>query len=157
MAIKVLVKDFTPELSAGIRFLSAGSLMLAFARFKGFEFLNNAIDILRVSFVGLLLLSGCNGIVTWTMQWVDSGIASIILTLFTIFTTIIEVLAFRKKVMGIYGWIGLFVSFSGVTVLVYFGNSVGSIDLKGAILLVLAAISLAYGAVYSKKSSRQVQ
>ena len=49
------------------------------------------------------------------------------------------------------GWLGLLIGFGGVSLLVFSNSSAGSIDIKGAVVLLTGAFLWAMGSVYSKR------
>ncbi|XZE45373.1 EamA family transporter [Pirellulaceae bacterium SH467] len=77
LAIKVAVETLPPFLMAGARFLVAGAVMamilLALGRLRatGRQWLWNAL-------VGLFMMVGGNGLVSWAEQTIPSGIATLI-------------------------------------------------------------------------------
>ena len=93
-AIKYAVRDFPPYLLVGIRQTAAGLLLLGWAlatgRFRPAVFPPGVLDaaapghpltrryILRQALTGLCTITGGNGFITWGMQHVSSGLASVI-------------------------------------------------------------------------------
>ena len=150
LAIRIGVSAFPPELFAGMRFFVAGSLMLIFARLRGLEFPTNLNSIKNQSIVGLFLLLGGNGLVVWAEQWVHSGIASLLIATIPLFIALIELFIPGRPKIELKGWLGLLIGFSGVVILVLSSSGVGSINVKGAILLLAASFLWAMGSVYSK-------
>jgi drug/metabolite transporter (DMT)-like permease len=59
----------------------------------------------------------------------------------------------KKKTLNTLGWFGLFVGFTGVMLLVISGKEIGSIDIKGGLLLLTACILFASGSIFTKKYS----
>ena len=149
-AIRIGVSAFPPELFAGIRFLIAGALLLLYSRIKGLEFPANLTSVRDQSIVGLFLLFGGNGLVVWAEQWVRSGIASLLLATIPLFMAVIELLLPGRPRIDFKGWLGLLIGFSGVAMLVLSDSGEGSVDIKGAMLLLTAAALWATGSVYSK-------
>lgn len=150
LAIRIGVSAFPPELFAGIRFFTAGTLMLLYARLKGLEYPANLSDIKDQSIVGLFLLLGGNGLVVWAEQWVHSGIAALLVATVPLFMAVIELFIPGRPRMDLKGWLGLLIGFSGVAMLVLSNSGKGSTDIKGAIALLAAALFWATGSVYSK-------
>jgi drug/metabolite transporter (DMT)-like permease len=150
LAIRIGVSAFPPELFAGIRFFIAGSLMLIFARLRGLEFPTDLSSIKNQSIVGLFLLLGGNGLVVWAEQWVHSGIAALLVATSPLFMAVIESFIPGRPRIEFKGWLGLLIGFSGVVILVLSSSGVGSINVKGAILLLAASFLWATGSVYSK-------
>ncbi|MBA1336229.1 MAG: Permease of the drug/metabolite transporter (DMT) superfamily [Firmicutes bacterium] len=150
LAIRIGVQEFPPGLFAGIRFLAAGLIMLTYARLKGHEFPSKASDIRKISIVGLFLLFGGNGMVVWAEQWVHSGIASLLVATGPLFMAILEFLLPNTPKIKTKGWIGLLLGISGVILLVSSNLTAGTINLKGALLMVFATLSWSTGSIYSK-------
>jgi len=150
LAIRIGVSAFPPELFAGIRFLLAGTMMLLYAKFKGLAFPSDLKSIRDQSIVGLFLLLGGNGLVVWAEQWVNSGIASLLVATIPLYMAVIELFVPGRPRIDFKGWLGLIIGFSGVALLVLSGPGEGSTDFRGTVALLLAAFLWAVGSVYSK-------
>jgi len=150
LAMRIGVSEFPPELFAGIRFVTAGLLVLVYTRLKGNKFPDSFKDIRRISTVGLLLILGANGLVIWVEQWVHSGITALILATCPLFMALLELFLPGGSSMWFGGWLGLLIGFGGVSLLVLSTKGSGVIDIPGALILILAAFSWAVGSVYSK-------
>lgn len=151
LAIRIGVSEFPPAIFAGLRFLIAGLLMLGFSIVKGLKLPNKISDVVKVSVVGLFLLLGGNGCVVWAETWVHSGMASLLIATVPLFMAIIELALPGTSKIDFKGWIGLLVGFGGVSLLVFSNSTTGSIDLKGALVLLLGSFLWAIGSVYSKR------
>ncbi len=150
LGIRIGVSGFPPGLFTGIRNLIAGAIVLIYARLKGLEFPRGREEIRRLATVGGFLLCGCQGLVSWAEQWVHSGIASLIMASAPLLVALIEILVLRESTLDIKGCIGLLIGFGGVATLVVSASGIGSVDLVGSLLLLIAATSWAVGSVYSK-------
>jgi len=150
LAIRIGVSEFPPALFAGIRFLLAGSLIIGYAKLKGLEFPRSVVDLKKISFVGLLLLAGGNGLLVWVSQWVHSGTASLFVATMPLYMAILEMLLPNSKRLSLKGWTGLLIGFSGVILLVFANSGTEAIDLKGIILLLCGPLLWAVGSIYSK-------
>lgn len=150
LAIRIGVSDFPPELFAGIRFIIAGALMLLYTGFKGLALPKDINSIRNQAIVGSFLLLGGNGLVVFAEQWVNSGVASLLVATVPLFMALIELFIPGRPKMDFKGWIGLMIGFAGVALLVFSNSHTGSIDIKGAVLLMVASLSWAIGSVYSK-------
>lgn len=151
LGIRIGVSGFPPELFSGIRNLVAGLTVLLYARLKGLEFPKSWHDIRRLATVGAFLLCGCMGLVSWAEQWVHSGVTSLIIASAPLLVALIETLVLRENTLGIKGWTGLLIGFGGVIVLVASATGVGSVDVLGSLLLIMAATSWSVGSVYSNR------
>lgn len=150
LAIRIGVEDMPPMVFAGIRFLIAGTLMLGYAYLKGMTIPKKPKDILKVSVVGLFLLLGGNGCVVLAETWVSSGMASLLISTVPLFMLIIEFVSGINRRVSFKTLLGLLIGFGGVAALVYTNSNVGSLDIMGALVLLLGAFSWACGSVFSK-------
>ena len=152
LAIRIGVSDFPPALFAGIRFLVAGVLMVLFAKAKGYTFPNGFNDYKQIAIVGLLLLLGGNGLVVFASKWVDSGISSLIIATVPLFMALLEAVVLKNSTLCTKGWLGLIAGFGGVMLLIFSNFDTGAINLKGAAILLLAAICWSLGSIFSKNT-----
>jgi len=150
LAIRIGVGEFPPTLFAGIRFLIAGSLMLAFSLYKGLRLPVNSSEVMKISIVGLFLLLGGNGCVVWAETRIHSGMASLIVATVPLFMALIELTLPNRPKLNLKGWIGLLIGFGGVALLVFSNSTKASVDVIGILLLLIGAFSWAIGSVYSK-------
>lgn len=146
LAIRVSIIDFPPFTMAGMRFLSAGSLLYFFLRARGAP----TPDLRQwggAALVGGFLLVIGNGGVVFAEQWVDSGLTALVIASVPIWAALFG---------GLWGvwparmeWAGLAVGFAGVLLL----NLEGGLRANpvGAAALLLAAASWAFGSVWSRR------
>ena len=150
LAIRIGVGEFPPTLFAGIRFLIAGTLMLAFSVYKGLKLPANFSEVMKISIVGLFLLLGGNGCVVWAETRIHSGTASLLVATVPLFMALIELTLPNRPKLNLKGWIGLLIGFGGVALLVFSNSTNASADVIGVVLLLIGAFSWAIGSVYSK-------
>lgn len=151
LALRIAVRHYPPELFAGIRFLISGVIVLGIALAARNVLPKGWRDWSSLGVSGILMLTGGHGLVIWALQWVHSGITSLLLATSPLFIAGIDTVLHRLNRLGALGWVGLLVSFAGIALLVPVGNALGSIDAAGAAFLLLASFSFALGSVYSKK------
>lgn len=151
LAMRIAVSEFPPLLFAGIRFLSAGILVLAFALVKKHPFPESWKDVLKSSVPGLFMLMGANGLVMWAEQWVHSGITSLLLSTTPLFVALLETVLFRENKIKVSGWVCLLIGFTGTAMLILSGAGIGSVDIAGGMIVLLAAVFWSLGSIYSKK------
>jgi drug/metabolite transporter (DMT)-like permease len=153
LAIRVGVGVLPPFLFAGLRFLTAGVLLLGIVLALGDRLPRRLVDWRTQAIVGVLLLAGGNAFVVWAEQYTASGIASIFVV------TVALWMAFFDAVIpggaGDLNWrvvAGLGLGFVGTALLV--GASPAEIlhaDLRGPIALTAASASWSLGSVYGKR------
>ncbi len=155
LGIRFAIESIPPFLHAAMRFLVSAALILGWR----FWIAKDEKPTLRqwrdAGIVGLFLILGGNGLVSWAEQTVDSGIAALIVGTTPLWLTLFE--AIRPG--GIRpGWMaisGLVVGFVGIAILINpetLAESAFRIDLWGAGALVMATILWASGSIYSRSA-----
>lgn len=146
LGIRYALESYPPFLLAGIRFLVAGVLLFGFLRLRGTA-APTALQWRNAAVTGVLLLGFGNGLVCFAEQSVSSGVAAV---------AVASVPLFAALFSGMYGqWpsgreaLGLVIGFAGVVVL-NLGSSLSGSRL-GAIVLIVAAGSWAFGSIWSKR------
>ena len=98
LVIRIGVHHMPPAAMAAMRFLIAGFLMLLIVRLTGRPLPSRAVDWRTNIVVGVLLLGVANGLVVWAEQFIESGIASIIVVTATLWMVLFSaVLPWRKS------------------------------------------------------------
>jgi len=151
LMIRFVVETLPPFLSAGLRFVVSGVILLAWRRLSG-----DAVPTLRqwrsAAIVGTLLLLGGNGLVCWAEQTVPSGVAALIIGTVPMFLVIADALRPNGVRPTLRLLAGLLIGFIGIYLLV--GPSVFSdgmpLNMAGVAALLLASLLWAVGSIYSK-------
>jgi len=148
-AIRVGVESFPPLLMAGIRFLTAGVILFSFLLWRGYAF-PTLKQWVAAGTIGILLLAVGNGLVTVAEhQDVPSGIAAVMVATVPLFT-----LCF-SRLWGMQNtaleWAGIALGLVGI-VLLNTGSNLAS-NPTGALLILLASASWAFGSVWSSRLS----
>lgn len=155
LGIRWVVETMPPFLSAGVRHLLAGGVLYAFLRLRG-EAAPDKATWKAAGVVGVLLLFGGNGLVSWAEQLVPSGLTALIIAIIPVEIVLLAWLwpggggkRPRKTVFG-----GLALGAVALAVLV--GPSAllgaGRVDPLGALVLVAATAFWATGSVYQKNN-----
>lgn len=152
LGIRFAIESIPPFLHAAMRFAVAGFLVLGWRFLAGDErpTLKQWRD---AGIVGLFLLLGGNGLVSWAEQTVDSGIAALIVGATPLWLTLFESLRPGGAKPGWQAILGLMVGFGGIFILINpqtLAESAYRIDLLGAGAVVLATILWAIGSIYAK-------
>lgn len=145
-AIRVALVGFPPFLLGAVRFSVAGIALYAWLRWRGMAS-PSRLQWRNAAITGTLLLGVGNGLVCYAEQHVASGLAAVAVAGMPLFAALFA---------GIYGnwpqrmeWFGLTIGLVGVVVLNTGGGMTGSV--LGAIALVVASISWAFGSVWSSR------
>jgi drug/metabolite transporter (DMT)-like permease len=151
LAIRIGVQRVPPALFAGVRFIIAGVLFLAYLRWRGYP-MPKRQELLHMVIVGISLLVMANGLVVWAEQWVPSGLTAVIIATMPFWSAGLESvlpsgerLTFRKV-------LGILIGFAGVIILFApdMGESFDKAYLKGVIVLVFVPFFWSAGSIYSK-------
>jgi len=146
LAIRIGLGGYPPFLMAAIRFLVAGGLLFLVLRWRGVA-MPTMRQWINCGICGTLLLGFGNGLVCYAEQTVASGIAAVAVASMPLFVALFAGL-YRQWPQRL-EWIGLLVGFAGVVVLNFGGDLRGSP--LGALALVAAAASWAFGSVWARR------
>jgi len=151
LAMRVAVVEIPPHLMAGVRFLLAGALLYAWARHRG-DGPPTLEQWRAATIIGAFLLLGGNATVAWAEERVPSGLAAVLIAVAPIWMVGMEWARGgsrpSKRVIA-----GLALGLIGVGLLVSPGDDPKSgVDLVGAVMLILASASWAWGSVISKSA-----
>ena len=146
-AIRIGVESWPPLMMAGVRFFSAGLLLLAFLLLTGHR-LPSLRPPLNAALIGVLLLAVGNGMVTVAEhQNVPSGIAAVVVATVPLFTLCFSHffgIATRKL-----EWFGIAIGLSGIVLLNSGGNLSG--NPWGAGMILIGSLSWAFGSVLGSR------
>jgi len=150
LAIRVLVASVPPLIAGGSRFLVAGAILYAWARWRGAPAPDPRLWSRATLLGGLFFLIG-NGGVSWAETRLPSGLTALLAATSPLFT------GFFESALG--GWrrpplrvvLGIIAGLGGVALLVAPGEFIGGghADLAGAAAITLASIGWAGGSVAS--------
>jgi len=151
LAIAIAVETLPPLLSAGIRFLVAGALVVAWFVVRGQG------DVLRVSraqlagsaLVGTLLLASGNGLVVLAERTVPSGLTALVIASVPLWLQVLRRMSGERIPRATI--IGVAAGFAGVLFLVVPRGLSGQTDVLGLVTLIGATISWAIGTFISPR------
>ncbi|MFL5403106.1 MAG: EamA family transporter [Gemmatimonadales bacterium] len=151
LAMRIAVRDIPPHLMSGARFLVAGMVLYLWTRSRG-DPAPRAKEWGAAAMVGAFLLLGGNATVAWAEQQVPSGLAAVLIAVAPIWMVVFEWARGgprpRKRVVA-----GLLLGLIGVALLVVPNHdSSTQVSVVGAVMLVLASASWAWGSVVSKSA-----
>ncbi|KEY57392.1 drug/metabolite exporter YedA [Serratia sp. DD3] len=148
-AIRVGVEGWPPLMMAGVRFLVAGFLLFVLLLLRGYP-LPTLKQWMAAAVIGILLLAVGNGLVTIAQhQQVPSGIAAVMVATVPLFTLGFSLFwGMRNSRLE---WTGIALGLLGIVLLNTGNNLVG--NPMGALLILLASASWAFGSLLSAKVS----
>ncbi|KJZ61875.1 drug/metabolite exporter YedA [Pseudomonas fluorescens] len=146
LVIRIGVEYWPPLLLAGIRFVIAGTLMYAFLRWRGAPAPTWA-QWKAAGIIGILLLAcGNGGVSVAEHMGVASGVAALAVATVPLFTLLCGYFWGARNTR--LEWAGIVLGLIGIAML-NLGSNLQSSPL-GAMLLIFAAASWAFGSVWSK-------
>lgn len=146
--IHVVVQFMPPLLTAGLRFVIAGLILLVLARGRGLAFPERAAWV-RALPIGLLLFVCGNGFVSIASSHISSGVIAVVCGMMPIWGAVLGPLFGTKATPR--ELLGLIVGFVGVAVLA-FGGALRA-DFLSTVLLLLAPLGWALGSLLVKKAN----
>ncbi|HKB98945.1 MAG TPA: EamA family transporter [Terriglobales bacterium] len=154
LAIRVGVREVPPFLLASMRFFVAGAALFAWMRLKGTPSPSRR-EWMAISFLAVCIFVVDYGLLFWAEQRVPSGIAAVMMATIPVFMALSEILFLRTQRLTLRLALALLVGIGGVSVLVSRSVSLSlgevPIDPRGAVALVIAAISWSIASVVTRK------
>lgn len=150
LGIRFAIETIPPHLMASARFLVAGAILYAWARWRGAA-RPTWSNWRAATLIGGLLCLGGNGAVVWAETRVPSGLTALLVAMVPIWMAVLEGLPRhggrrpRAQVIA-----GLLLGIAGLALLVAPGRLAGRVDLLGAGVLVLGSFSWAFGSLHSR-------
>jgi drug/metabolite transporter (DMT)-like permease len=159
LAIRIAVETIPPMLLTAIRFMIAGVVMLAIARWRGERVMLDRGTLLNLALIGFLMVGVGNLSVVWAEQWVPSGMAALFVATAPFWMAILE--AFRKdgERLDVRGALGMLIGFAGVGLLVTPKRNGSPIDMHfilGAIAIQIGSFAWQLGSVRGKYAIKHV-
>jgi drug/metabolite transporter (DMT)-like permease len=149
LAIRFAIETIPPFLMAGTRYLTAGTLIYGWSRLRGAP-PPTLIQWRSALILGAFLLLVGNGAVVWAEQHVDSGLAALLISTEPLWIVILVWLRTGRKRPDWRVVAGLVLGFVGLMLLVRPGS--GSVNALGALALVMASLSWAWGSIYGQRA-----
>src|SRR5512141_1666631 len=152
LAIRFAVDSIPPFLMAGTRFLISGLILYIGRRVAG-DAAPTPRQWRSAIIVGLLLLLGGNGLVSWAEQHVASGIAALIVASIPLWVALIDALRAHGVKPDWKIILGLWICFGGIVLLVVSSGSQSAaegVTIIGVAGLLLAALLWSLGSIYGR-------
>ena len=146
LAIRIMVEDLPPLLSAGVRFSLAGALLAAFLAIRSGvrRVVVTRRQLAACALVGLLLPAGGNGLVTIGEDMaVPSGLAALLIASVPLWVILLRAAAGDRPRLPTVGGVAL--GFAGLAGLVLVTGVRGDVSLLGVGLILVASMSWSVG------------
>jgi drug/metabolite transporter (DMT)-like permease len=157
LAIRVVVREMPPLLTACFRFLCAGALMGAVAlvvdRRGGWPDKRQWLD---YSLIGILLLSVGNGFVMWAEKTVASGTAALIVATVPVWLLLLDGLRPGGQPWTTRVWIGTIVGLAGVALVARPEAGIGAGHWPAIVGLQVACLAWTIGSLYAQSVPKRL-
>lgn len=151
LAIRFAVETIPPFLQAGLRFFISGVILVTWRRAAGDE-MPTRLQWKSLTIIGVLLLLGGNGMVSFAETRIASGIAALIVGTVPLWLVLIEALRPGGVKPTWRALLGLVIGFGGIYLLIGPTELTGGFqfDAIGTIAVVIAAFLWSVGSIYSR-------
>jgi len=137
---------------SGVRQFSSGVILVSFFLLKGYSLPRWEI-LKKISLQGILLLCIANGLLTWSLEYISSGLAAVIAALVPLFVTLFTLWLSTCAKISKWMIVGMLIGLAGVVTI--FSNYLGEFQNKtfilGVILALLSTLSWSFGTVYTAR------
>ncbi|NID11092.1 EamA family transporter [Fibrivirga algicola] len=158
--IHFMTEQMPPLYMASMRYLVAGSILYAYARFTGTERPNIA-HWKSTSLIGFFLLTVANGALTMALQYIPSGVGALLGGLLPIFLLLLNWVSFGQVRPRKLSLIGVAIGFTGIYLLIKPDRMVGTggadANLIGTALVALGNLSWAIGTLLTPRLNQPNQ
>src|SRR5437773_3975879 len=149
LAIAIAVQTLPPFFYSGVRFTLAGLIIAAWLALRRVDLRISRRELVGAAAVGILMLSGGNGLVNLGERTVPSGVAALIVASIPLWIVVYRMVVGER--VGRDLLFGVFLGLVGVAILVVPGGLNGTIDPAGALMLFGATLSWALGTFLSPR------
>jgi drug/metabolite transporter (DMT)-like permease len=152
LAIQFAVESIPPFFMTGMRCLVAGAILYTARRLAG-DPVPTLAQWRSAAVIGIFLLVGGIGGVSWAEQYVPSGITALIAAAVPLWIVLIEALRPGGDRPTWQTAVAVLIGLTGIAILVSPENTAGKqagINLAGVAVLLLATLSWAIGSLYSR-------
>jgi drug/metabolite transporter (DMT)-like permease len=159
LGIAIALETVPPLLLTGSRFIVAGLIMLAIARFRGETVPRDRKTLANLALIGFLMVGVGNLAVVWAEQWVPSGLAALLVATAPFWMAIIELFRTSGERVSLQSGIGMALGFIGVALLVTprgSGGAFGLYFLLGALAIQVGGICWQLGSAHGKYNLKHV-
>jgi len=157
LAIRIAIEHLSPPMMGGLRFITAGLLMLGFRAARGHSVRVGRRDLLRLAFIGFLLLVSSNVVMAWGETYIATGLAALLVAVTPLWFLILERLTHSSERLSRRGILGIALGVAGVCVLLWPDLSgsghagFGARELFGSVLVLCASMSWATGSILTRR------
>ncbi len=161
LAIRISVESFPPYMMGTLRFTAAGLIMLAVCAAQGKKIGINAADFVKLSVIGILLLSVANVLLGWAELYVPTGLAALIIAVVPLWFLVIDTWLMKGDHLSRRGLVGIALGIAGLVILLWpklvaARAGLGKMQLLAGLTLVGTSGVWAFGSTLSRRWTMSV-
>ncbi len=142
---------------AGVRQFLSGALMVGYFLLRGNK-LPSLPDLKKMAIQGFFLLTLANGLLTWSLEYISSGLGAIIAALVPLAIALFSIWLTKSARITRQMFIGLIAGLAGVVIIFY--DYIGQLNshafMLGVVLALLSVVSWSFGTVYTSGQKTSV-
>jgi drug/metabolite transporter (DMT)-like permease len=138
---------------AGVRQFISGAILVTWFKLMGYSWPDRK-SLMNIGVQAVLLLCISNGLLTWALEYIPSGLAAIIAGLVPLFVALFSILLLRFARFTKLMILGLLIGFGGIAT-IFYEHIAGLVNQKFALgigLSLVATISWSFGTVYASRN-----
>ncbi|MBZ5645736.1 MAG: EamA family transporter [Acidobacteriia bacterium] len=156
LAIRISVESFPPYMMGTLRFTAAGLIMLTVCALQGKKVAIGARDFVKLSVIGILLLSIANVLLGWAELYVPTGLAALIVAVVPLWFLVIDTWVMKGDHLSRRGLVGIALGIAGLVVLLWpklvaARAGLGKMQLLAGLTLVCTSGVWALGSTLSRR------
>ncbi|MEO8763507.1 MAG: EamA family transporter [Ginsengibacter sp.] len=157
VASKIGSTYMPPVFLAGIRQFLTGSIISTFFLLKR-QPLPTRNSFKKIFFQAILLLFLGNGLITWSLKFINSGLAAIISALVPLFVALFSILIRKPWKISRWMLLGLMMGLAGVCIIFYdyLGQIRNQPFMTGIAMALASVVAWSFGSVYSSRQQLPV-
>ncbi|HMJ48256.1 MAG TPA: EamA family transporter [Ferruginibacter sp.] len=158
VASKIGVNEIPALQMAYIRQLIAGFCFVGFFMLYKKLPLPTARQFRFIIIMSLLMFVCANGLSTWSLKFIPTGLSALIGALYPLSVVIIERIFFKSKKMTILTFLGLFLGITGVGIVFYENafNNLSPSFFIGLSLSIIAMLSWSFGTIFITRNKANI-
>jgi drug/metabolite transporter (DMT)-like permease len=152
LGIKIAIGSIPPLLMTGMRFVPAGVLLASAVALRNRRTFRRptAAGVRDAAVVGICLIGGGMGLVSWGEQTVSSGIAALLIGLMPMWLAIFGRAVFGDRLPR-RAVVGTVVGITGIAILAWPAGGPGQVDPTGLMALLVSPMSWTVGSLYAAR------
>jgi drug/metabolite transporter (DMT)-like permease len=152
LAARISAQHIPGLFVSGVRQFISGLIMVGFFKSRGYQWPDKKSWV-KIAVQGVFLLCISNGLLTWALEYINSGLAAIIAGLVPLFVALFSILLLRFAKFTRLMIIGLIIGFGGIITIFYehFAQLLNARFAFGVTLSLVATISWSFGTVFASR------